>query len=46
MKAMAPDKFIEPESGANIEFMRGKGGKVTGFKLAVGRAAGIEFIKK
>ncbi|MGA2362115.1 MAG: serine hydrolase domain-containing protein [Candidatus Aminicenantales bacterium] len=46
MKAMAPDKFIEPESGANIEFVRGKGGKVTGFKLAVGRAAGIEFVKR
>ena len=46
MKAMAPDKFTEPESGANIEFTRGRGGKVTGFKLDVGRAAGIEFIKK
>lgn len=45
MKALAPDKFIEPESGANIEFMRGKGGKVAGFKLAVGRAAGIVFQK-
>ncbi|MGA2531572.1 MAG: serine hydrolase [Candidatus Aminicenantales bacterium] len=46
MKAMAPDKFIDFDFGANIEFLRGKGGKVTGFRLAVGRAAGIEFVKK
>jgi len=46
LKAMAPEKFVEQELGANIEFLRGKGGKVTGFRLAVGRAAGIEFVKK
>jgi CubicO group peptidase (beta-lactamase class C family) len=46
LKAMAPDKFTEPEFGANIEFLRGKSGKVTGFKLGVGRAGGIEFVKK
>jgi CubicO group peptidase (beta-lactamase class C family) len=46
LKAMAPEKFVEQEFGATIEFLRGKGGKVTGFKLGVGRAAGIEFIKK
>jgi CubicO group peptidase (beta-lactamase class C family) len=45
MKAMAPDKFIESDYGANIEFVRAKGGKATGFKLAVGRAAGIVFQK-
>jgi hypothetical protein len=46
LKAMAPEKFVEREFGANIEFLRSKGGRVTGFKLAVGRAAGIEFIRK
>lgn len=46
LKAMAPEEFLEQEFGANIEFLRGKGGKVAGFKLAVGRAAGIEFIRK
>jgi CubicO group peptidase (beta-lactamase class C family) len=46
MKAMAPDKFVEFDYGSNIEFLRGKSGKVTGFRLAVGRAAGIEFVKK
>ena len=46
LKPMAPEKFTEPEFGANIEFLRGKGGRITGFKLGVGRAGGIEFIKK
>jgi hypothetical protein len=46
LKAMAPDKFTTSEFGLNIEFLRGKGGKVTGFKLGVGRAGGIEFVKK
>jgi CubicO group peptidase (beta-lactamase class C family) len=46
LKAMASEKFVEQEFGANIEFLRGKGGRVTGFKLAVGRAAGIEFEKE
>jgi CubicO group peptidase (beta-lactamase class C family) len=46
LKAMAPDKFTTSEFGLNIEFLRGKGGRVTGFKLGVGRAGGIEFVKK
>jgi len=46
LKPMAPDKYTEKEFGADIEFVRGKGGKVTGFKLGVGRAGGIEFVKK
>jgi CubicO group peptidase (beta-lactamase class C family) len=46
LKAMAPDRFTEPEFGANIEFVRDGGGTVTGFKLGVGRAGGIEFVKK
>lgn len=46
LKAMAPDKFTTSEFGLNIEFLRGKGGKVIGFKLGVGRAGGIEFVKK
>ncbi len=46
LKAMAPEKFVDQEFGANIEFVRAKGGRVTGFRLAVGRAAGIEFVKK
>jgi hypothetical protein len=46
LKSMAPDKFASRELGANIEFVRGDGNKVTGFKLGVGRAGGIEFVKK
>ena len=46
LKAMAPDKFQDSEFGATIEFVRSKSGTVTGFKLGVGRAAGIEFVKK
>ena len=46
LKPMAPEKFTEPEFGANIEFLRGKGDRITGFKLGVGRAGGIEFVKK
>jgi len=46
LKAMAPDKFIDSELGANIEFERKKGGKVAGFTVSVGRAAGIAFVKK
>lgn len=45
IKAMAPDKFTVPGYGLNIDFVRGKGGKITGFTVSVGRAAGIEFIK-
>jgi CubicO group peptidase (beta-lactamase class C family) len=43
LKAMAPDKFTVPGYGLNIEFVRGKGGGVTGFTVSVGRAAGIAF---
>jgi CubicO group peptidase (beta-lactamase class C family) len=43
LKAMAPDKFMVPGYGLNVEFARGKGGKVTGFTVSVGRAAGIAF---
>ena len=43
LKAMAPDKFTVPGYGLNVEFVRGKGGKVTGFTVSVGRAAGIAF---
>lgn len=46
LKAMAPDRFLESEFGGDIEFTRGKGGAVSGFKLAVGRAAGIVFVKE
>jgi CubicO group peptidase (beta-lactamase class C family) len=45
LKAMAPDKFTVPGYGLNAEFARGGDGKVTGFTVSVGRAAGIEFIK-
>ena len=44
LKAMAPDKFTV--EGINIEFVRGKGKRITGFLLGVGRAGHIEFIKK
>jgi hypothetical protein len=40
---MAPDKFVVPGYGLNVEFGRGKGGQVAGFTVSVGRAAGIEF---
>jgi hypothetical protein len=43
LRAMAPDKFTQ--SGLNYDFVR-KEGQVTGFKLSVGRAANIEFIKR
>jgi hypothetical protein len=43
---MAPDKFSALEFGANIEFLRGRSGKVSGFKLGVGRAGGIEFVRR
>jgi hypothetical protein len=46
LKAMAPDKFMAPGFGLNIEFVRDRGGKVTGFALSVGRAAGIVFVKE
>jgi CubicO group peptidase (beta-lactamase class C family) len=43
LKAMAPDKFTLPGYGMNVEFARAKDGRVTGFAVSVGRAAGIEF---
>jgi CubicO group peptidase (beta-lactamase class C family) len=46
LKAMAPDKFTAPGYGLNVNFVRGQGGKVTGFTVSVGRAAGIVFVKK
>ena len=46
LKAMAPDKFTVPGYGLNMEFVRGRAGKVTGFTVSVGRAAGIDFAKK
>ena len=46
LKAMAPDKFTLPGYGQNVEFVRGKGGKVSGFTVSVGRAAGVVFVKK
>jgi CubicO group peptidase (beta-lactamase class C family) len=46
LQAMAPDEFSLPAYGFNAEFTRGKGGKVDGFTVNAGRAAGIVFIKK
>ena len=44
LKAMAPDKFTLQRM--NFDFFRNKKKKIGGFKLSVGRAANIEFIKK
>jgi len=44
LKAVAPDKFTV--EGINVEFVRGKGKRITGFLLSVGRAGHIEFVKK
>jgi CubicO group peptidase (beta-lactamase class C family) len=46
LKAMTPDKFAVPDIGCNIEFKRGKDGKIDGFTLSAGRASGIAFRKK
>ncbi len=46
LKAMAPDKFALPAYGFNAEFTRGNDGKINGFKVNAGRAAGIVFVKK
>jgi len=43
MKAMAPDKFTL--EGVNLDFVRNRGGKITGATLSTGRAAGIVFHK-
>lgn len=44
LKAMAPDKFVLGRQ--SLEFLRSGGTKITGFRLSVGRAGGIEFVKK
>jgi CubicO group peptidase (beta-lactamase class C family) len=44
LKAMSRDKFIA--GWFNIEFVRDKRKKITGFVLGAGRAANIEFVKK
>jgi len=44
LKPMAPDKFTI--AGMSVEFTRGKDGKVDGFTLSAGRAAGIAFAKR
>jgi CubicO group peptidase (beta-lactamase class C family) len=45
LRAMAPDKFTVPGYGLNVEFGRDPGGRVDGFTVSVGRAAGIVFRK-
>jgi CubicO group peptidase (beta-lactamase class C family) len=45
LKAMAPGRFAVPDIGCNLEFTRGKDGKVDGFTLSAGRASGIAFRK-
>lgn len=44
LKQMAPDQFTA--EGMNFDFLRGKGKRISGFRLSVGRAANVEFIKK
>ncbi len=46
LQAMAPDMFTLPGAGFNAEIKRGKDGRVEGFTVSAGRAAGIEFVKK
>ena len=43
LRLMARDKFTL--RGSNYDFVRNKAGRVTGFKLSAGRAAGIVFTK-
>jgi hypothetical protein len=45
LKAMAPDKFALPEFGFSVEFVRAKGGKVSGLKVDATEAPGIVFVK-
>jgi CubicO group peptidase (beta-lactamase class C family) len=45
LKAMAPDKFTLPGYSMNVEFTRAKAGRVSGFTVSVGRAAGISFTR-
>ncbi len=44
LQPMAPDMFVVPAIG-NIRFTRDKAGRIAGFALSVGRAAGIMFTK-
>ncbi len=44
LKAMAPDKFMA--GWMNIDFLRGRGNKVVGFLLSLGRIRNIHFIKQ
>jgi len=44
LKAMAPDQFSA--DSFNLDFVRDKGNKISGFKLSMGRVAGVVFAKK
>ena len=44
LKAMAPDQFSA--GFFNLDFVRDKGNKISGFKLSMGRVAGLAFVKK
>ncbi len=44
LKAMAPDQFAA--GFFNLDFVRDKGNKISGFKLNLGRVAGIVFVKE
>jgi len=44
LKGMAPDQFTG--GFFNLDFVRDKGSKISGFKLSLGRVAGIVFVKK
>jgi len=44
LKAMAPDQFSA--GFFNLDFVRDKGTKISGFKLNMGRVAGLAFVKK
>jgi CubicO group peptidase (beta-lactamase class C family) len=46
LRPMAPDKFTSPDLEVNIDFVRDKTGKISGFKLGYDGAGGIEFVKK
>lgn len=41
---MAPDQFSA--GFFNLDFVRDKGNKISGFKLSMGRVAGLAFVKK
>jgi CubicO group peptidase (beta-lactamase class C family) len=44
LKAMAADQFSA--GFFNLDFVRDKGNKISGFKLSMGRVAGLAFVKK